>query len=82
MNRDQLSVVRRLTSRLAFLCDGLEFAVEAFDRGELMVTASNAGRVSVYTDSDFVLAIVGPRGGVKLREASSFVRKMIRSYGI
>ena len=77
MNTRQAKTVTYLTSRIAYLEDGMTFTLEDIGHGEYMLSGSNAGNVSAYVDSAFILVIVGKHGGQNVRSASTFIRKML-----
>ena len=79
MNSKQVSQLQRTTNRLCAIFptgSPLDFSVTELSRGELMLSASNSGQVKWYEERIHVLAIIGPKGGLKLHHASTFVRKM------
>lgn len=82
MSAKQLAAVKYLTNRLAYLIEGAEFTAEMMTdyKGrptEVMVSASNVENTSWFEKSQFVLAFVGRRGGITVKNGSSFIRKMI-----
>ena len=75
INSKQTKALNYFTGKLAYLFDGMAFTAEQFEDGAVMVSGSNNGRI--YRDSDFVLAIIGKRGGINVKYGSSFARKML-----
>jgi hypothetical protein len=77
INKQQAKALNYFTGKVAYLFDSMAFTAEQFEDGAVMVSGSNSGNVSIYRDSDFVLAIIGKRGGITVKQGSSFARKMI-----
>jgi len=77
INSKQTKALNYFTGKLAYLFDGMAFTAEQFEDGAVMVSGSNNGNISIYQDSDFVLAIIGKRGGITVKQGSSFARKML-----
>jgi hypothetical protein len=82
MNAKQLSAIRTLTSRVdranrlrsgETLNGDVTFTVEVVAPDFIMVSASNSGACKWYESHIFVLATIGPRGGVKLRNVEGVV---------
>lgn len=79
MNAKQIAAIKHLTNRLASLVDEMTFEIQVLNdcTGKpVMVSATNTN-AAWYVKHEFVLAFVGPRGGVKVRNASPFIRNMI-----
>ena len=79
MNTKQLATAKVLTSKLAGLIENANFTVETsadLDGKPVMISASNIG-APWYVQSEFFLAFIGPQGGLKIREGSAHIRKMI-----
>lgn len=79
MNTKQLAAAQRLTIRLGQLVDNMTFTVtmlNEIDSKPVMISASNSG-APWYVEHEFFLAFIGPKGGVKVREGSSYLRNMI-----
>jgi hypothetical protein len=76
MNAKQTQAIRTLTTRIdranrlrngETLNGDVTFTVEVVAPDFIMVSASNSGACKWYESHIFVLATIGPRGGVKLR---------------
>ncbi len=79
MNSKQINRLQKLTTRLAQLRNDMSFSVmvlDDIDGRPVMISASNTG-APWYEPYEFFLAFIGPQGGLKVREGSSFIRNMI-----
>ena len=75
MNSKQITAIKFLTGKLDYLLSGATFNATQFDvDGVVYVSASDT---SGFGESGYVMAAVGVRGGITIKEGSSFVRKML-----
>ena len=74
MNSKQVSAIRRFSNIVSDFVEHASFSITDLGDGSYIVFASNIG-APWYVKLEHASAIIGPRGGVIVKEANKHIRK-------